>query len=125
MGGRIWVESEVGRGSTLPFHAALSARPESRPPAARRGRPVLDGLRVLVVDDNATNRRILEEMLAQLGMPPTRSPARARPCGCCGEAQQEASPTAWCSPTPTCREWTASRLARQIKEDRDLGSTSS
>ena len=71
MGGRIWVESAVGQGSTFSLHRDLRAR--RTPPARGRGaKPkALEGLRVLVVDDNATNRRILEEMLASWHMTPT------------------------------------------------------
>jgi PAS domain S-box-containing protein len=71
MGGQLWVESAEGRGSTFFF----TARFECPEPVAARPRLVkpkaLEGLRVLVVDDNATNRRILEEMLASWHMNPT------------------------------------------------------
>ncbi len=71
MNGRMWVESEVGRGSVFLFTAAFD-RPKTaaREPLLDKSR-ALDGLRVLVVDDNATNRRILQEMLASWHMTPT------------------------------------------------------
>ena len=63
MRGRITVESEPGRGSTFRFTARFGWQPA--PPSGPPERPLADlhGLRVLVVDDNATNRQILEEWL--------------------------------------------------------------
>ena len=68
MGGRIWLESEAGRGSR--FHFVARVRRAARRSANRRPSPDLQDLRVLIVDDNATNRRILEEMLTSWRMKP-------------------------------------------------------
>ncbi len=70
MGGRIELESESGRGSTFSFLAHLGRQtgvPLSRVPAELRD---LEQMKVLIVDDNATNRTILCEMLSGWRMNP-------------------------------------------------------
>jgi signal transduction histidine kinase len=70
MGGQIAVESVPGQGSTFSFTARFGLRPEeARIPQTHWVN--IHGLSVLVVDDNATNRRILAEMLTNWGMKPT------------------------------------------------------
>jgi len=71
MGGSAWVESEVGKGSRFHFTVRL----ELADPADTEDMVIvptcLHSLRVLVVDDTATNRRILDEILRHWHMEPT------------------------------------------------------
>jgi two-component system sensor histidine kinase/response regulator len=66
MNGRIWCESEPGTGST--FHVTLDLPASTAAPAPEAPRGSLDGIRALVVDDNATNREVLVGTLATWGI---------------------------------------------------------
>jgi signal transduction histidine kinase/CheY-like chemotaxis protein len=72
MGGRLWVESELGKGSNFQFIASFGL-PKEKDVAVRQAAGSLPNLRdlpVLLVDDNATNRWILNDILAHWHMKP-------------------------------------------------------
>lgn len=66
----MWLDSEAGKGSTFHFIAVFSLQKDA-PIKPAPGPVTLHGLRVLVVDDNKTNRLILQEMLNNWRMNPT------------------------------------------------------
>jgi CheY-like chemotaxis protein len=70
MHGEIWVESQLGEGSTFHLRIPFGTVSPAEIPKSRQDLSVYSGLKILIVDDNATNRRILIEMCANWGMSP-------------------------------------------------------
>ena len=70
MGGRVWVESEHQKGSAFHFTCRVRQRKSAVTQLSRNAPLYCENLPVLVVDDNRTNRRILQEMLLNWGMKP-------------------------------------------------------
>ena len=68
MGGKIWVESDSAKGATFHFTILASAASATSPPSWQSAQPQLTGKRLLLVEDNATNRRIIKHRAEQWGM---------------------------------------------------------
>jgi PAS domain S-box-containing protein len=94
MHGKMWVDSELGKGST--FTCEIDLRVVEGPPPVRQ--QVMDlplgGIKVLLLDDNATNRTILKKSLENWGMNPIVAKEPAEAFSLLNKAQQEVKPFA-------------------------------
>jgi two-component system sensor histidine kinase/response regulator len=92
MGGKMWVNSSEGQGSTFHFTASFAISAAEVQPASPALETALLGLRVLVVDDNDTNRRILCDMTRGWGMRPHATEGGALALAAVETAEQELDP---------------------------------
>lgn len=123
MGGRIWVESQLGEGSKFHFTARFGLAPQEALPTAPRVAPRIEGIRVLVVDDNATNRRILEEMLVNWQMETTSASGAVEALDTIRRAEKSNRPFSLVLSDMHMPDVDGFALAEQIRQDPSLHGT--
>jgi CheY-like chemotaxis protein/HPt (histidine-containing phosphotransfer) domain-containing protein len=122
MGGRISVESEEGRGSTFWFTAVFAKQPVGRK-ASPGVFEDIRGRRILVVDDNATNRLVLREQLCSWGCLPDDATNGKEALSKLRAAKEAGNPFLVAILDMEMPEMDGATLGREIKRDADLRPT--
>ena len=92
MDGRIWAESTVGTGSTFHFTARFQVSASVPPDLPAISPATVQGTRVLIVDDNSTNRRILQEVTRNWGMRPEATECAREAIQVLRQAEEDGEP---------------------------------
>ncbi len=120
MNGKVWVESEDNKGSTFHFTARFGVSKDLSPRRSPAGLAKIQGLSVLVVDDNATNCRILQELLSGWGLKPTIVQSGKEALTAMHNAHKEGEPFAMVLLDNMMPDMDGFTLAEQIRQHPEL-----
>jgi len=123
MQGKIWVESKEGEGSSFHFVVSLGLQHGRIKWEIPQTKEKLQGMSVLVVDDNSTNRRILEETLSYWGMNPVAVDGGAKAMELMLEASNRGLPYPLVITDCMMPEMDGFELVERIKEDSRLAAS--
>ncbi|QEG01769.1 Signal transduction histidine-protein kinase BarA [Stieleria maiorica] len=123
MGGAITVSSEVGQGSQFAFNIHLRQAPNGTEASALNGLVYVGGSKVLVVDDNTTNRRILQEMLGNWGMVPVLADSGELALDLLRESEQRDEPCKLVISDVHMPEMSGYDFIEEVRRDPDISET--
>src|SRR5208282_4977971 len=123
MHGRLWVESKVRRGSTFHFTVKLAPASEEAGVHAHVRPVMIQGTRVLVVDDSAENRQILEEILKSWAMEPASASGGEEALQTLRAARRAGTPYRLVLTDAQMPGMSGFTLAEKICRDPELGNT--
>ncbi len=116
MDGKMWVESELGKGSKFHFTVVFGLQRDVSA-AAAMGPASLRDLRVLIVDDNANNRALLERMCLNWGMRPSTAPSAKEALQAVQEAAAAGLPYDFVITDQAMPEMDGFELAKTLTQD--------